>query len=761
MKGMANTKTPQHRSPKAIFSFIRKRDGRVVPFEQVRITNAVLKALVETGEGNMQEAEKVSEAVISAMLRRRTPESVPGIEDIQDVVETQLIIMDFAKTAKSYILYRYDRTKLREESREVPEHVKKLVKESKQYFRNPLSEFIYYRTYSRWMENEGRRETWIETVDRYMSFMKERMGDAVTPREYNDVREGILRQEAMPSMRLLWSAGKAARTNNVAAFNCSFVAPTKIGDFAEIMFLAMSGAGVGYSVESQNVHQLPQIKPQTGKLLATHVVMDSKEGWCDAVTAGLAAWFAGKDIKFDYSRVRPQGARLSTMGGKASGPAPLQSLLEMLRNKVISKQNKHLSTLDVHDMICKIGEVVVVGGVRRTALISLSDLHDEELRHAKDGAFYIKEPQRAMANNSAVYLEKPNPIEFMEEWLALARSGSGERGMFNRGGLERQMPERRFAASKKHIGQIGTNPCGEIYLRSKEFCNLSEVVCRKEDTEESLIRKIRLATLLGTYQCMLTDYQYIGKEWKKNCDEERLLGVSLTGQWDCAAVRSPKVLAYLKEEAIRVNEKYAKKFGINASAAITCVKPSGNVSQLVDASSGMHPRHAPHYIRRVRIGSNDSLFQMMKDQKVNYNAEIGQAIESASVYVLDFPVKAPKSSIYRNDMSAIQQLEYWKMVKENYTEHNPSVTVSIGDNEWLGAAEWLYKNWDMVGGLSFLPRDNHVYALAPYESIEEAKYKELAQDFPNIDFSQIVLYEKDDQTQGSKEAACVAGVCEI
>ncbi len=761
---MATAKTAKvvgSRSPKATFSFIRKRDGRIVPFDDGRITNAVLKALVITGEGGMDEAEKVREAVMVAMLRRRTAESVPNIEDVQDVVETQLILMDFAKTAKSYILYRSERMKVRADSRQVPDHVKKLVKESRQYFRNPLSEFIYYRTYSRWIEEEGRRETWIETVDRYMGFMKERLDDAISAREYADVREGILRQETMPSMRLFWAAGKAARANNVTAFNCSFTAPTKLGDFAEIMYLAMSGAGVGFSVESQTVEQLPQIKAQTGKFSPTHVVKDSKDGWCDALTAGLTAWFAGKDIKFDYSQVRPQGARLRTMGGKASGPEPLRDLLQTARMKVFAKQNRRLSTLDVHDLVCKIGEIVVVGGVRRTALISLSDLHDEELRHAKDGAFYLKDPQRAMANNSAVYLERPSAVHFMEEWLALAQSGSGERGIFNRGGLVTQMPARRTAISKKHMQFMGTNPCGEITLRSKEFCNLSEVVCRKEDTEESLIRKIRTATLMGTYQCMLTDFNYIGKEWKKNCDEERLLGVSLTGQWDCPAVRSPKVLKYLRDEAIRVNEKYAKKFGINASSSITCVKPSGNVSQLVDASSGMHPRHAEHYIRRVRIGATDSLFNMMRDQKVVYHSEVGQPVDSASVYVLDFPVQAPKSSMYKDDMSAIEQLEYWKTVKENFTEHNPSVTVSIGDEEWLGVADWIYKNWDMTGGLSFLPRSNHVYALAPYEAIDGAQYKQLAADFPAIDFSQIVLYERDDQTQGSKEAACVAGVCEI
>ncbi len=755
------TKGAGSRSKEATFSFIRKRDGRIVPFDDGRITNAVLKALVITGEGSMEEAEKVSAAVMTALLRRRTPESVPNIEDIQDIVETQLILMDFAKTAKSYILYRSERMKIREDSRSVPEHVKKLVKESRQYFRNPLSEFIYYRTYSRWIEEEGRRETWIETVDRYMGFMKERLDDAISAREYADVREGILRQETMPSMRLFWAAGKAARANNVTAFNCSFTAPTKLGDFAEIMYLAMSGAGVGFSVESQTVEQLPQIKAQTGKFVPTHVVKDSKDGWCDALTAGLVTWFAGKDIKFDYSQVRAQGARLRTMGGKASGPEPLRDLLQTARAKVLSKQNRRLSTLDVHDLICKVGEIVVVGGVRRTALISLSDLHDEELRHAKDGAFYLKDPQRAMANNSAVYLERPSAVHFMEEWLALAQSGSGERGIFNRGGLVTQMPARRTAISKKHMQFMGTNPCGEITLRSKEFCNLSEVVCRKEDTEDSLIRKIRTATLMGTYQCMLTDFNYIGREWKKNCDEERLLGVSLTGQWDCPAVRSPKVLKYLREEAIRVNEKYAKKFGINASSSITCVKPSGNVSQLVDASSGMHPRHAEQYIRRVRIGATDSLFNMMRDQKVVYHSEVGQPVDTASVYVLDFPVQAPKSSTYKDGMSAVEQLEYWKMVKENFTEHNPSVTVSIGDEEWLGVADWIYKNWDMTGGLSFLPRNNHVYALAPYEAIDKEHYKELAANFPAIDFSQIVLYERDDQTQGSKEAACVAGVCEI
>ena len=420
-------------------------------------------------------------------------------------------------------------------------------------------------------------------------------------------------------------------------------------------------------------------------------------------------------------------------------------------------------------MLARLGIIATIYENRRTA-------HLKELPDGKGGSATY-----ACAANHELVISAANIPIFIKR-IGFVDPDKKERCSSVMGAYRRSLNAETYASTVTRKASVGYEPvydctvedvhafdangvyvhnCGEITLRSKEFCNLSEVVCRKEDTEESLIRKIRTATLMGTYQCMLTDFNYIGKEWKKNCDEERLLGVSLTGQWDCPAVRSPKVLKYLREEAIRVNEKYAKKFGINASSSITCVKPSGNVSQLVDASSGMHPRHAEQYIRRVRIGSTDSLFNMMRDQKVTYHSEVGQPVDSASVYVLDFPVQAPKSSIYKDDMSAVEQLEYWKMVKENFTEHNPSVTVSIGDEEWLGVADWIYKNWDMTGGLSFLPRNNHVYALAPYEAIDKERYKELAANFPAIDFSQIVLYERDDQTQGSKEAACVAGLCEI
>lgn len=744
------------------FTQVRKRDGRIVHFDTTRITSAVVRAMQITGEGDTRDgAEKVSEQVVANLAKKYPKDHIPRIEEIQDIVEEQLIVMDFPKTAKAYILYRKNRAEVRERKREIPEYLRKLVEESKGCFRNALAEFVYYRSYSRWIEEEGRRETWIETVDRYMNFMKEKLEDKLSDEEYQEIREAILRQEVMPSMRLMWSAGRAARASNVSAYNCSYIAPSKIEDFAEAMYLSMCGTGVGFSVESQTVQQLPQIKKQTDKKLATHVIEDSKEGWCEALTKGLETWFGGKDISFDYGKLRPAGARLKTMGGRSSGPEPLRALMNFARKKILSKQGKRLSNLDVHDIICKIGEIVVAGGVRRSALISLSDLDDLEMRAAKVGQFYIKEPQRSMANNSTAYNEKPTATQFLEEWLTLAKNGTGERGIFNRGSLMTQIPERRKKVFERDWATCGVNPCGEIILKSKEFCNLSEVIARVEDTKETLIKKVRIATILGTYQSMLTDFPFLSKGWRKNCEEERLLGVSVTGQWDCPIVRDTRILKKLHEEAIRVNQEYAKRFGINPSVAITCVKPSGNVSQLTDASSGMHPRHAKYYIRRVRINGSDPLFQMLKDQKMPYSPEVGQSTASAHTFVIEFPVKAPERAIKKDDLTAIDQLKHWKMVKQNFTEHNPSVTISVGDNEWIEVADWLYENWDMLGGLSFLPRDDHAYLLAPYEEITEERYNEMVKKLPQIDFSQIIFYEKEDQTEGSKELACVSGVCEV
>ncbi|MDO8469601.1 MAG: ATP cone domain-containing protein [bacterium] len=744
-----------------LFTSVKRRDGNIVPFNQSKISGAVWKAMEAVHEGAAADAERVSANVIAELLKRHEPDCILDIEEIQDTVERELISSDFAKAAKGYILYREERTRVRDARREIPESVQRLAEESKKYFRNALGEFIYYRSYSRWIEDEGRRETWIETVDRYMSFMRENLGTKLTDTEYADVREAILWQRAMPSMRLLWSAGKGARATNVSAYNCSFTAPTKPEDLGEIMYLSMCGAGVGFSVEQQTVQKLPQIKKQTGRRAPTHVIADSKEGWATALVLGLKTWFAGKDIDFDFSELRPQGARLMTMGGKSSGAAPLRIVLEFSRRKLLARQGKRLEPIDVHDIICKIGEVVVMGGVRRTALISLSDFDDEAMRHAKSGQFYLTEPQRALANNSAVYTEKPSASQFLDEWVALAGSGTGERGIFNRGGLKSQMPVRRWKKMNGSILTTGTNPCGEIVLRSKQFCNLTEVVARHEDTVETLLEKVRIAALLGTYQSTLTDFSFLSKEWKKNCEEERLLGVSITGQWDCPVVRDPAVLRELRDRAVAVNEEYAKRFGINCSTSVTCVKPSGTVSQLVDAASGLHPRHAPYYIRRIRIAASDGLFQMLRDQKVPCYPEVGQHVDAATTYVFEFPVKAPDGSVLRNDMTALEQLEHWRMVKENFTEHNPSVTISVGDGEWIEVANWLYRHWDMIGGLSFLPRADHVYTLAPYEEITKERYEELVANMPSIDFSQILRYEREDMTQGAKELACVGGTCEI
>ena len=743
---------------------IQKRDGSLVPFDATHITRAVERAMNASGEGGQKEAELVTEKVIQSLLElkreRKEKHSVPHVETIQDVVENELIAARFAQTAKAYILYRKERERARKEHGEVPEKVKKLVAESRQYFRNPLAEFVYYRTYAKWIPEEGRRETWIETIDRYVHFMKENMGSGFTEKEYEEIRSAILKQEAMPSMRLLQFAGKAARKTNICAYNCSFIAPKTFQDFAEIMYISMCGTGVGFSVESESVQALPQIQKQTGKKLPVHVIADSKEGWADALALGMKAWYEGYDIDFDYSLIRPAGSRLKTMGGKSSGPAPLQSLLAFTRERILKKQGRRLSNLDAHDIICKIGDCVVAGGVRRSAMISLSDLDDEAVRDSKKGQFYISEGQRMLANNSAVYLQKPDTQTFLDEWTALVKSGSGERGIFNRGGLAQTLPKRRLD-QWQGLPLLGTNPCGEIILQSKQFCNLSEVVARADDTEETLLEKTRIASMLGTYQSALTYFPYLSREWKKNCETERLLGVSITGQWDCALVREPQMLEKMRQVAIETNKKYAKRLSIPASTCITCVKPSGTVSQTVDCASGMHPRHAPYYIRRIRISATDALFKMLKDQGVPYHPEVGQTQEGATTFVLEFPVKAPEGAICKDDIRALDQLEHWKIVKKHYTEHNPSVTISVGDDEWIAVANWIYENWDLVGGLSFLPRSNHVYQLAPYEIITKEKYEELLGKVRDLDFSKIVTYEVDDETETKKELACVSGVCEI
>lgn len=748
---------------KIIVNEIRKRDGTIAPFDILRVENAIGKAFEATKEGGKSDAGRIAKSVLrelSALAKAsRDARYLPSVELIQDLVETELM-NNFPQTAKAYILYRKQRAEARTYQKPIPAHVRELVDESSKYFRTSYSEYIFYQMYARWIPEIGRRETWIESVDRFMGFMKENLGDKIKPKEYDMVREGILNQDVCPSMRLLWSSGKACRESNVWAYNCSYIAPTCFQDLGEIMYVLMCGAGLGFAAESENVQQFPQIKRQTGEKLTTHIVHDSKEGWADAFVLGMKTWASGKDVDFDYSMVRPAGARLSTAGGRASGPQPLIDLMVFARRKVLARQGKRLTNLDLHDIICQIGLIVVAGGVRRSALISLSDLDDKDMRDAKKGQFYLTEGQRSMANNSTVYLEKPSAQEFLSEWLALIKSGSGERGIFNRGGLEKQLPKRRWEAIKDQH-QIGLNPCGEIYLRSKQFCNLTSIVVRPQDTPADLKRKVELATILGTYQSTLTNFKYLSKEWKKNCDEERLLGVSITGYYDNTIIRNDKVLDDLRKVAIDTNKKYAKRLGINQSTAITCVKPHGNSGQLLGVGSGMHPWYAPYFIRRVRISHTDPLLKMMKDQGVPYFPEVGQSKDNATTYVLEFPIKAPKGSVFKDDISAIDLLKEWKRLKEHFVEHNPSATIYVGEDEWLAVGNFIYENWDVVGGLSFLPRSNHVYQLAPYEEITKEEYERRISSMKKVDFAMLSRYEEVDNTTGAKEFACVAGVCEI
>lgn len=736
---------------------VAKRDKRTEPFSKDKIVSSVATVLTQTGEGTLEDAVGVVSNVIRE-LENVHPDIIqdnfiPTTHLISDLICNELNQKQFFTAAQ---VYKQCEACKKRQATEVDERVQRLAREGKKYFRNALGEFVYYRTYARWIEAERRRETWIETVDRYMNFMHENLGAKLTDDEYAELRRAIIHQEVVPSMRLLQFAGDAVRKTNVCAYNCSFLAPAALDDFAEIMYILMCGSGAGFSVERAHVEQLPIVKNQTGTMLPVYVVDDSREGWCDALKHGLHAWFDGYDVPFDFSQLRPAGARLKTMGGKSSGPEPLKNLLIFARTKILNRQGQKLSPLDVHDILCMIGKVVVSGGVRRSAMISLSDLDECDLRDAKKGAFWEKEPQRHLANNSAVYNQKPSVEEFLEEWLALVKSGTGERGIFNRGGLKNTLPQRRA-----YKDFLGTNPCGEIILRSKQFCNLSEVIARADDTTESLVRKIRLATILGTYQSTLTNFGYLSEDWKKNCEEERLLGVSITGQWDCVAVRNREALALLRVEAEKTNREYAQRFGINASAAITCVKPSGTVSKAFDTASGMHQRHARYYIQRIRISATDALFKMLKEQGVPYHPEVGQTMETADTFVLEFPVKSPDGAVLKNDLCAIEQLEYWKMVKEYYTDHNPSVTITIDEHEWLEVAYWVYQHWDIIGGLSFLPKSKHIYKLAPYEEIDEQKYNELIQKVGHIDFSRIVTYERNDETDVKVEAACFAGSCEI
>ena len=617
--------------------------------------------------------------------------------------------------------------------------------------------YIHLSRYSRWKESEGRRETWAETVNRLITFWEERFP------QYTDylratVEPSILNLEVMPSMRTLMTAGEALRRDEVAGYNCSFAAIDNPKVFDEILYVLMCGTGVGFSVEEAYVKQLPEVPDELYKSDTVIKVPDSKIGWATAYRELISLLYAGKLPSWDLSKVRPAGARLKTFGGRASGPGPLDDLFKFTVDVFKKSKGRKLNTLEAHDIVCKIADIVVVGGVRRSALISLSDLGDERMRRAKSGAWWDTVPHRALANNSAVYNDLPDIGQFMQEWVSLYESKSGERGIFNR--LASQRTAARNGRRDSSV-DFGTNPCSEIILRPKQFCNLTEVVIRSKDTVDVLRKKIEVATFLGTLQSTLTNFRYLSKGWVHNTEEERLLGVSLTGIMDnpLTANPEPSMLEELRDHAINVNKRFSKELGIGMSAAITCVKPSGTVSQLVNSASGIHPRFSRFYIRTVRADKRDPLYTFMSDRGFKVEDEL---FHSDSTAVFSFPMKSPEEAIVVNDTSAISQLELWKKYANHWCEHKPSITVYVKENEWLSVGDWVYKNFDTLSGVSFLPYTDHVYKQAPYQPITEEEYEREKEEMPReVDWSKLSQFEKEDMTTSTKEFACTSGQCEL
>jgi ribonucleoside-diphosphate reductase alpha chain len=634
------------------------------------------------------------------------------------------------------------------------------------YLPTSYQEFIHLSRYSRWLPEKKRRETWDETVSRYFDFFKEHLDELhqykVTDKLRKELEGAVLSTQVMPSMRCLMTAGEALKRENIAGYNCSYVAVDRVHAFDEILYVLMNGTGVGFSVERQYVSQLPTVADEFHMTDTTITVADSKLGWAKALKELIGMLYIGQIPRWDLSKVRPAGAPLKTFGGRASGPEPLESLFNFAVNIFKNAPGRKLSSIECHDLVCKIAEVVVVGGVRRSALISLSNLSDDRMRHAKSGQWWNENGQRALANNSACYTEKPDIGIFMDEWKALYESKSGERGIFNRESANKQADKNGRRTVEGH--EFGTNPCSEIILRSREFCNLSEVVVRASDTPKSLLEKVRLATILGTFQSTLVNFKYVSSQWKKNCEEERLLGVSLTGIMDCPYTNGKKpglnkLLDELREVAVKTNKEFAEKIGINQSVAVTCVKPSGTVSQLVDAASGIHARHNPYYIRTVRGDKKDPLTKMMIDQGFPVEDD---AMNPSHTSVFSFPMKVDQSAVFRTDLNAIEQLELWLTYQKHWCEHKPSVTISVKEHEWLEVGAWVYENFDWMSGVSFLPFSEHTYKQAPYQDCTKDEYEFLVDRMPKtVEWSKLSEYEITDMTIGAQELACAAGFCEI
>ena len=638
---------------------------------------------------------------------------------------------------------------------------------------NDYQNFIALSRYARWLPEEKRRETWEETVARYFDFMeehlKENTNQELVPKTRKILEKAVLDLEVMPSMRALMTSGEALKNSHIAGYNCAYLSVDHPKAFDECLYILMHGTGVGFSVERQHIHKLPEVPEEIFNVEDVIVVTDSKEGWQSAFRKLISYLYNGESPKWDVSRVRPKGSRLKTFGGRASGSEPLVDLFNFTVVLFKNATGRQLNSYECHRLMCKVAEVVVVGGVRRSALISLSNLTDERMRGAKTGQWWIDTPEMALSNNSVCYTEKPDMGIFMKEWSALYDSKSGERGIFNRESAIKQVAK---SGRRNAEHEFGCNPCSEIILRDGQFCNLTEVVIRSHDTQKDIKRKVRLATILGTFQASLTDIRRLRKKWTVNTEEEALLGVSLTGIMDNAfmngytkdrgyygKVSLPDFLVSLKKEAIKVNKEWSELLGINQATSITAIKPSGTVSQLVDSASGIHPRHNDYYLRRVRADAKDPIARLMEDEGIPCEPDV---MKPDNVKVFTFPMKAPEGALLRDDRTAIEQLELWLMYQRYYCEHKPSITVSVKEHEWMQVGAWVYEHFDEVSGVSFLPYSDHTYQQAPYEDCTEGVYHEALEKMPkSVDWSLISEYEMEDNTKGNKTLACTGAVCEL
>lgn len=742
------------RAGMAVPGVIVKRDGRVVDFDIQRIESAMSRCFANLGRIPQTPIPELARHAVN-IIAAKSNGTLPTVEGVQDIVEMILQAAGEFDAAKHYILYRAEHARKREE-RPIPEDIRHAFADSDQYFPTPLQKFQFFDKYSRFNYDLGRRETWIETVNRTMDFLYELAGSRVPVETYQQIRHGILAMRAMPSMRLMAMAGAAARRSHITIYNCSYQPVESIDSFVEALIISMSGCGVGFSVESRYVENFPRIKRQTGLMRDTFTVPDSAEGWADALRLGLEAWFEGDDMRFDFSLLRPSGAPLRTKGGRASGPEPLRVMLKFVRSRILARQGSFLRPLDAHDIMCAVGNAAVSGGVRRTAMISLFDYDDVEMQQCKNGDFERDNSQRWNANNSAVWPDGGlTQLEFIHKFLEMVESGRGEPGIFNRESAVAMRPAGRKEA------EFGTNPCGEVVLRPWQFCNLSSAIARANDTIETLRQKVELATIIGTIQSLATYFPGLRPQWRHNCEEERLLGVDITGQMDCPAVQDAEVMQFLQNVALETNHSMADMLGINPSAAITCVKPSGNSSQLVNCSSGLHARWSRYYIRNVRVATYSPIFKVLRDAGVPMDPENGQTPEDANTWVIHFPVKAPDDAIIRTDLSAIDQCEYWLKNKRYWTQHNPSCTITYRPDEVIDLMKWVWTNRDQLGGITFLPSFDANYAQMPYVEITQAEYERLAAAFPSIDFSKIYRYEDKDLTNAAQEMACFSGSCEF